>query len=256
MDLSWHEPGDGSPGPGALFSLLSALRSDVTEDELALGRQVAARAALTARAHRERPRQKMIGKALGAKALLSGITGAMALTGGVAAAATGALPPGAQHAAHDVFSSLGIRVPSGRAGQQTTNQVPQGSTRATPSTGVDKGAVISTFASGGKSQAGQHGKASSTTTTAATTPNKGSQVSNLARTTPATGVDKGAVISTFASGGKSQAGQHGKASSTTTTAATTPNKGSQVSNLARTTPATGVDKGAVISTFASGGKSQ
>jgi hypothetical protein len=37
----------------------------------------------------------------------------------------------------------------------------------------------------------------------------GSEVSNLARTTTATGVDKGAAVSALASGGKSQAGQHG-----------------------------------------------
>jgi hypothetical protein len=42
---------------------------------------------------------------------------------------------------------------------------------------------------------------------------KGAEISQLARTTTATGVAKGAEISTLASGGKSQAGQHG--SSTT-----------------------------------------
>ena len=39
----------------------------------------------------------------------------------------------------------------------------------------------------------------------------GSQISTLATTTTARGVDKGAIISTAASGGKSKAGQHGKA---------------------------------------------
>jgi hypothetical protein len=38
----------------------------------------------------------------------------------------------------------------------------------------------------------------------------GSEISSLATTTDATGVAKGAEISTLASGGKSQAGQHGK----------------------------------------------
>jgi hypothetical protein len=38
----------------------------------------------------------------------------------------------------------------------------------------------------------------------------GSEISDLATTTDATGVAKGAEISTLASGGKSQAGQHGK----------------------------------------------
>jgi hypothetical protein len=40
---------------------------------------------------------------------------------------------------------------------------------------------------------------------------QGSTISTLARTTTATGVDKGAVISTAASGGQSQAGDHGQA---------------------------------------------
>lgn len=38
---------------------------------------------------------------------------------------------------------------------------------------------------------------------------QGSDVSHLATTTDLTGVDKGAAISTLASGGQSQAGQHG-----------------------------------------------
>jgi hypothetical protein len=40
----------------------------------------------------------------------------------------------------------------------------------------------------------------------------GSEISSIATTTDATGVAKGAEISTVASGGKSQAGQHGQAS--------------------------------------------
>jgi hypothetical protein len=179
MNVIWREPGEGSPGAGALHSLLSSLSSEATEDELALGRQAATRAAHAARANRERSRHKMIGKLLGAKVVLTGVTGGMVLTGGVAAAATGALPPSAQHVAHQVFSSLGIRVPSGQSGQRYTQ-----------------------------------GRQDSTKATTATT--KGSQVSDLARSTTATGVNKGAVISTYASGGKSQAGQQGKASTTTT----------------------------------------
>jgi hypothetical protein len=40
---------------------------------------------------------------------------------------------------------------------------------------------------------------------------KGAEISQLATTTDLTGVDKGAAISTLASGGQSQAGQHGQA---------------------------------------------
>ena len=43
------------------------------------------------------------------------------------------------------------------------------------------------------------------------TSGKGSEISQLATTTDLTGVEKGAAISTLASGGESQAGQHGQA---------------------------------------------
>jgi hypothetical protein len=52
------------------------------------------------------------------------------------------------------------------------------------------------------------------------TSGQGSSISDLARNTAATGVDKGAVVSIAASGGQSQAGQHGQPD--VTTAATPP----------------------------------
>jgi len=62
---------------------------------------------------------------------------------------------------------------------------------------------------------GQSGEATSETssepTEDASPSGKGSEISDLATSTDLTGVDKGAAISTLASGGKSQAGQHGQA---------------------------------------------
>jgi hypothetical protein len=61
-------------------------------------------------------------------------------------------------------------------------------------------------------QSGTSGKSAGPTAshTGAHPASTGSEISDLATTTDATGVAKGAEISTLASGGKSQAGQHGK----------------------------------------------
>ena len=92
----------------------------------------------------------------------------------------------------------------------------------------------------------------------------GATISQLARTTTATGADKGAEISAAASDGKSHAGEHGhkgrhnangKGNGKAKGQSTSHGKGKEISTLARTTTATGVDKGAEISTAASGGKS-
>ncbi len=80
--------------------------------------------------------------------------------------------------------------------------------RTTTEKGRDKGKAISALASA-------NGKDHATTNAAKPAPansdTHGSQISTLATTTTATGVDKGAIISTAASGGKSKAGQQGKA---------------------------------------------
>lgn len=66
---------------------------------------------------------------------------------------------------------------------------------------------------GPNENAGDHpntsGKSSEHVTTSSS--GKGAEISELATSTALTGVDKGAAISTLASGGQSQAGQHGQA---------------------------------------------
>jgi len=90
----------------------------------------------------------------------------------------------------------------------------------------------------------------------ADTHGKGAQISELARTTTAIGSEKGAEISAAASGGKSHAGRsHGAGSDESEHGGKGKGKGAEISTLATTTTATGVDKGAEISTAASGGKS-
>ena len=92
------------------------------------------------------------------------VTGALAGIPGLAAAH--ALPDPAQHAVSRVFDKVGISVPD---------------TQHAPTTSVDHPAST------------------------------GAEISSIATTTDATGVAKGALISSTASGGKSHAGQHGKA---------------------------------------------
>jgi hypothetical protein len=113
---------------------------------------------------------------------------------GSAAAATGSLPGAAQQTAHDVLASIGVTVPGPNAhsAQHADTRGRSASTQSqTPETQTPEAQPTA--------HPSAHGK--------------GAEISQLARTTTATGVAKGAEISTLASGGKSQAGQHG--SSTT-----------------------------------------
>jgi hypothetical protein len=80
-----------------------------------------------------------------------------ALVGSTGLAAAGALPDAAQDAVSNVFDRVGITIPaSGDHPAATGDGISQIAT-TTDSTGLDKGAEISSAASGGMSQAGQHG---------------------------------------------------------------------------------------------------
>lgn len=129
------------------------------------------------------------------RALVSGraaafaLAGGLVLSGGAAAAATGSLPDPVQQRAKGALAKLGVSVPGpdkrhvGHPGRRVTttqgptptaaprdreqpgtgNEVSEAA-RGTASTGVDKGATVSGLASDGKSQAGQHGKATNPST--------------------------------------------------------------------------------------------
>ena len=80
-----------------------------------------------------------------------------ALVGSTGLAAAGVLPDAAQDAVSNVFDRVGITIPaSGDHPATTGDEISQIAT-TTDATGVDKGAEISSAASAGKSQAGQHG---------------------------------------------------------------------------------------------------
>ena len=68
----------------------------------------------------------------------------------------------AQHAVSRVLDKVGISVPGNETHPASTGQAISSIATTTTSTGVAKGAEISTAASGGKSQAGQHGRAGQT----------------------------------------------------------------------------------------------
>ena len=115
-------------------------------------------------------------------------TAALACTTGLAVA--GGLPGAAQDVASSMLAKAGVTVPgpSEHAGTHP-------SVRGTSSPDV--------------SDAGRQEPGSDNSEPSGQ--GKGSEISRLATTTDLTGVDKGAAISTLASGGKSQAGQHGQA---------------------------------------------
>ena len=130
------------------------------------------------------------------KLAAAGLAGALSLTTGLAAA--NALPGAAQQVASDALAKVGVSVP-GPNDHAGTHPDTRGKSSDHPAATTQ-----SDDANGSQP-----------------TDNKGSDISNLAHTTDATGVDKGAAISTDASGGKSQAGQHG-GSSANRNAATSP----------------------------------
>jgi len=127
------------------------------------------------------------------------LVGGVSLFSGLAAA--NALPGAAQSVASDMLSKVGVSVPDPNShaathpnvrGQSSDHTQPtvssppstegtgsdiSGLAHTTPSTGVDKGAAISTEASGGQSQAGQHGSAAAgappSSTPPVSTPNGG-----------------------------------------------------------------------------------
>ena len=134
-------PDDAPPGYSHVASILLTVASPTEPAELAmeLPHVAAARAILTERAAGHRPARRVIAAAI--------VAALMTLPG---LAAANVLPDPAQHAVSSVLDKVGISVPAG-------SEDHPGNTGAT---GVAKGAEISSVASGGKSQAGQHGKAS------------------------------------------------------------------------------------------------
>jgi hypothetical protein len=152
-------PDDAPPGYSHVASILLTAASPTEPGEIAMELEhvTAARAILTERAAGHRPARRVIAAAI--------VAALMTLPG---LAAANVLPDPAQHAVSSVLDKVGISVPAGgedhpgNTGEHPASTGPEISRIATTTdaTGVAKGAEISSVASGGKSQAGQHGKAS------------------------------------------------------------------------------------------------
>lgn len=182
-------PEDAPPGYASVARMLDAA-SDPTCDEL--GREaeavalIAATVRSSARTDSSSPRRSLMPFALSRPRLTAALVAAgLACSAGLASA--GALPGAAQEVASDMLAKVGISVPGpnehaddhpslrGKSAEEhaTTGKGSDISELATTTelSGVEKGAAISTAASNGKSQAGQHGSASGASPVA--TPNSG-----------------------------------------------------------------------------------
>ena len=82
-----------------------------------------------------------------------------ALVGSTGLAAAGVLPDAAQDAVSNVFDRVGITIPASGDHLATSGDEVSVIATTTDATGVDKGAEISSAASGGMGQAGEHGSA-------------------------------------------------------------------------------------------------
>jgi hypothetical protein len=205
------DPDDAPPGYAEVARLLRAAGAPPTATELVREEQAVAAAA---RAMRARPMPASVPatrrSTVRSRFIRVRVAGLIAVatvlgTGGLAAA--GALPDAAQNAASDVLSSIGISVPA--ADQQPASDEHPASTgteiskiaTTTDATGVDKGAEISSTASGGMSQAGANGSGSGAPVT---TPNTGG--TGTADTASGGAADTGTATADDASQGHSSAG--------------------------------------------------
>ena len=93
---------------------------------------------------------------------VAGVVLAGALLGSTGLAAAGVLPDAAQDAFARVLDAVGISVPAGSDHPATSGEEIAGLATTTDASGVGKGAEVSSAASGGTSQAGQHGPTDTT----------------------------------------------------------------------------------------------
>jgi hypothetical protein len=221
-------PEDAPPGYGRVVRLLEAASAEASSDELARGPETAAamKAALRSPVHRNvaSSRRSFMPFALSRPRLAAALV-AVAFAASVGMASAGSLPGAAQDVASEMLAKVGITVPGPNDSAGTHPDV-RGNSTSVPVVPADAG--------------------------------KGAEISELATTTDLTGVEKGAAVSTAASGGKSQAGQHGSASATNSASATgapveTPNSGG--TGTADTASGGKSSAGTATANAASGGKS-
>jgi hypothetical protein len=222
---------DAPPGYGRVVRLLEAASSEASSEELAREPEAVAAmaAALRSPVHRNvaSSRRSFMPFALSRPRLTAAVVAA-AFAASVGMASAGSLPGAAQDVASEMLAKVGITVPGANDSAGTHPDV-RGNSTSVPNVPI------------APADAG-----------------KGAEISELATTTDLTGVEKGAAVSTAASGGKSQAGQHGSASgagsaSTTAAPVETPNSGG--TGTADTASGGKSSTGTATANAASGGKS-
>jgi hypothetical protein len=192
-------PQDAPPGYGPVVRLLEAASAEASAEELEQGIEAVPAIATVVRSSRHAGsgslrRVSMPFALTRVRLAAAAFAAAFASTAGLASA--GSLPGAAQDVASNMLAKVGISVPGpndhagthpdvrGKSGDTTNAPASRENTgseisefaRTTELTGVEKGAAISTAASDGKSQAGEHGSGSGAGggNATGTTPNSGS----------------------------------------------------------------------------------
>ena len=150
------DPDDAPPGYAGVARILQAAGSLPRSEHLSREAELVA-AAREVMSLRAPPGGGAGGSRTRHRRVLAGLIVTGALVGIPGLAAANALPDPAQHAVSRVLDKVGISVPGNEDHPASTGQEISNIATTTSSIGVAKGAEISTAASGGKSQAGQHG---------------------------------------------------------------------------------------------------
>ena len=150
-------PDDAPPGYAGVARILQAAGSLPRSEHLSREAELVA-AAREVMSLRSPPGGGAGGSPTRHRRALAGLIVTGALLGIPGLAAANALPDPAQHAVSRVLHKVGISVPGNEDHPASTGQEISNNATTTSSIGVAKGAEISTAASGGKSQAGQHGR--------------------------------------------------------------------------------------------------
>ena len=184
-------PEDAPPGYAGAATLLAAVADSPTTDDLSGESETVALLAAVVRSSQPKmtkPRRRSIVPRL----RLATAFATVALAGTTGLAFAGSLPGAAQDIASNMLASVGVSVPGANsdAGDHPNARGNSSDVAVTPSssgkgieiselatstdlTGVEKGAAISTLASGEQSQAGEHGQSSEAQGASVETPNSG-----------------------------------------------------------------------------------
>jgi hypothetical protein len=218
-------PEDAPPGYGGVVRLLEAVSTEASSEEHARESETVAamKAAIRSPVRRNvaSSRRSFMPVALSRSRLTAAVVAA-AFTATIGMASAGSLPGAAQDVASEMLAKVGITVPGANDSAGThpdlrgrSTSIPIAPSDAgkgaeiselattTDLTGVEKGAAVSTAASGGKSQAGQHDPVSAAGAPIET-PNSGGTVT--ADTASSGTSSTGTATADAASAGKSAAG--------------------------------------------------